>query len=55
MNLPDEYYAQGHGVGYEGYTQVLIMANAQCVMYNVQCTIIGKCDIDVKLCRRGVS
>ena len=22
VNLPDEYYAQGHGVGYEGYTQV---------------------------------
>merc|ERR1711981_557812 len=21
VNLPDEYYAQGHGVGYEGYTQ----------------------------------
>ena len=22
MNLPEEYYAQGHGVGYEAYTQV---------------------------------
>ena len=25
VNLPDEYYAQGHGVGYEGYTQVGIL------------------------------
>ena len=24
MNLPEEYYAQGHGVGYEAYTQVKI-------------------------------
>ena len=22
VNLPDEYYAQGYGAGYEAYTQV---------------------------------
>jgi len=38
VNLPDEYYAQGHGVGYEGYTQTVRME--QCHAPELPCNYI---------------
>ena len=44
VNLPDEYYAQGYGAGYEAYTQVWFFMEQKIylpIFYHKRLKIVG--------------